>query len=202
MPAFLRFALPIVLVAAALVVWSQLRSPPARPAIAAPAKDPVRIRYPAGKEPVVTLPNGERRTVRSLLNVRTKMKFGDFVWNDDGVAPGPVWVRIDLARQTISAFRADQEIGSAVILYGTDGKPTPTGVFPVLAKAEQHSSNLYDAEMPYMLRLTNDGVAIHASNVRFGAATHGCIGVPIDFAKLLFAQVKRGDLVAIVRGGT
>jgi lipoprotein-anchoring transpeptidase ErfK/SrfK len=109
-----------------------------------------------------------------------------------------VWVRIDLSRQTMSVFRSNQEIGSAVILYGTDGKPTPTGVFPILAKAEQHSSNLYDAEMPYMLRLTNDGVAIHASNVRFGAATHGCIGVPIAFARLLFAQVKRGDPVAIV----
>jgi len=203
MSPFLRFALPIVLVVVALVVWSQVRSPPsAQPAASTPAGDQVRIRYPAGKEPVVTLPSGERRTVRSLLNVRSKMKFGDFVWNDDGVAPGAVWVRIDLARQTISVFRADQEIGSAVILYGTDGKPTPTGVFSILAMAERHSSNLYDAEMPYMLRLTNDGVAIHASNVRFGAATHGCIGVPLAFAKLLFAQVKRGDIVAIVRGGT
>ena len=150
----------------------------------------------------MTLANGEKRRVASLLNVRTKMKFGDFVWNDAGVAPGPVWVRIDLARQTMSVFRSDEEIGSAVILYGTDGKPTPTGVFPILAMAEQHSSSLYDAEMPYMLRLTNDGVAIHASNVRFGAATHGCIGVPLQFAKLLFAQVKRGDLVAIVAKGT
>ena len=80
----------------------------------------------------------------------------------------------------------------------TASRPRPA-CFPILAKAEQHSSNLYDAEMPYMLRLTNDGVAIHASNVRFGSATHGCIGVPLEFAKLLFAQVKRGDLVAIVR---
>lgn len=160
------------------------------------------MRYRVGQQPIFSLPNGERRTVQSLLNVRRKMKFGDFVWNDDGVAPGSVWVRIDLARQTISVFRSDQEVGSAVILYGTDGKPTPVGVFPILAKAEQHSSNLYDAEMPYMLRLTNDGVAIHASQVRFGAATHGCIGVPIAFARLLFAQVKRGDLVSIVSAGT
>ncbi|WP_294040823.1 L,D-transpeptidase family protein [Sphingomonas sp.] len=173
-----------------------------KPAVTGVVKDEVRVRYPAGKQPALTLPNGDRRTVQSLLNIRTRMKFGDFVWNDDGVAPGAVWVRIDLSRQMLSVFRAGQEIGSAVILYGTDGKPTPTGVFPVLEKAERHSSNLYDAEMPYMLRLTNDGVAIHASNVRFGAATHGCIGVPIEFARLLFAQVKRGDLVAIVAAGT
>jgi hypothetical protein len=196
-PRVVRFALPIVLVAAALVLWSSIAGqPPASPST--PPADRARIRYADGHQPVLTLPNGERRTVQSLLNIRTKMKFGDFVWNDTGVAAGPVWVRIDLARQMLSVFRAGEEIGSAVILYGTDGKPTPTGVFPILAMAEQHSSNLYDAEMPYMLRLTNDGVAIHASHVKFGAATHGCIGVPLDFARLLFGQVKRGDLVAIV----
>jgi hypothetical protein len=203
MPAIVRFALPIVLVVAGLALWSSYGSPtPPGPIASTPTTDRVRVRYVSGKQPVFTLPNGERRAVESLLNVRRKMKFGDFIWNDDGIKPGPVWVRIDLARQMISVFRSNQEIGSAVILYGTDGKPTPTGVFPILAMAEQHSSNLYDAEMPYMLRLTNDGVAVHASNVRFGAATHGCIGVPLEFARLLYAQVKRGDLVAIVGAGT
>ena len=189
-----------MLVAAGLIVWSNWIAPSEAPPPVASGvvKDKVRVRYPVGKRPVLALPNGDRRVVESLLNVRNRMKFGDFAWNDDGVPAGPVWIRIDLARQTLSVFRSNQEIGSAVILYGTDGKPTPTGVFPVLEKAERHSSNLYDAEMPYMLRLTNDGVAIHASNVRFGAATHGCIGVPIEFARLLFAQVRRGDLVAVV----
>ena len=56
----------------------------------------------------------------------------------------------------------------------------------------------YDAAMPYMLRLTEDGVAIHGSNVRQGYATHGCIGVPIDFAKLLFGAAKKGDPVVIL----
>jgi lipoprotein-anchoring transpeptidase ErfK/SrfK len=52
--------------------------------------------------------------------------------------------------------------------------------------------------MPDMLRLTNDGVAIHGSNVREGWATHGCIGVPLEFARLLFAVTGKGDLVAIL----
>jgi lipoprotein-anchoring transpeptidase ErfK/SrfK len=137
--------------------------------------------------------------VRSLLNVRRQFHYGDYVWNDANVPPGQAWVRVDLGRQTLSVFRAGHEIGATVILYGTDGKPTPTGVFPILQKAKQHRSTLYDAEMPYMLRLTGDGVAIHASNVRERAATHGCIGVPAAFARLLFDQVRRGDLVAIQR---
>lgn len=157
-----------------------------------------RITYPSGRYPVLTLPNGERHIVRSVLNIDGRMKFGDYQWHDLDVPPGPVWVRVDLSRQLLSVFRGGHEIGSAVILYGTDGKPTPTGVFPVLAKAREHRSNLYDADMPFMLRLTNDGVAIHASAVRRGSATHGCIGIPIAFAERLFAVVGRGDTVAII----
>ena len=101
-------------------------------------------------------------------------------------------MRIDLTRQLMSVFRGGHEIGSAVILYGTDGKPTPTGSFSILEKDADHYSHSYDAPMPYMLRLTNDGVAIHGSNVREGYATHGCIGVPLDFARLLFAAATQG----------
>jgi lipoprotein-anchoring transpeptidase ErfK/SrfK len=126
------------------------------------------------------------------------MQFGDFVWSEDQIPDGPVWVRIDLKRQLMSVFRGGHEIGSAVILYGTDGKPTPTGSFAILEKDAHHYSHSYDAPMPYMLRLTDDGVAIHGSNVREGYATHGCIGVPLEFARLLFGAAKTGDNVVIV----
>ena len=91
-----------------------------------------------------------------------------------------------------------QEIGTAVILYGADGLPTPIGKFPVLAKLKDHRSQTYDAPMPYTLRLTADGVSIHASNVRWGYATHGCVGVPPEFAARLFDTVSVGDEVLIV----
>jgi lipoprotein-anchoring transpeptidase ErfK/SrfK len=55
--------------------------------------------------------------------------------------------------------------------------------------------------MPYTLRLTNDGVSIHASSVRWGAATHGCIGVPLGFAERLFNASRIGDEVEIVGQG-
>ncbi|WP_426291556.1 L,D-transpeptidase family protein [Sphingomonas sp. TWP1-3-1] len=144
------------------------------------------------------LSNGEKRVVRSVLNIKKPMMFGDYVWNEVGTPAGLTWVRIDLGHQTLSVFRAGHEIGTTVILYGTDGKPTPTGIFPVLFKTRTHRSTLYDAQMPFMLRLTEDGVAIHASNVREGSATHGCIGVPLAFAKLLYGQMRRGDQVVIV----
>ena len=139
------------------------------------------------------------RDIQSVLDVRKRMHYGDFVWNDRNVPKGPVWVRVDLKSQLISVFRSGHEIGTAVVLYGADEKQTPNGVFPVIAKIKDHKSATYDgAPMPYTLRLTQDGVAIHGSDVRWGAATHGCIGVPVEFAQKLFGQVAKGDQVLII----
>lgn len=139
--------------------------------------------------------------VNSILNVRKRMKYGEFVWDDAGVPAGAVWVRVDLDKQLISIFRAGHEIGTAVVLYGADEKPTPTGQLTVLEKLKDHRSGTYDAPMPYTMRLTDDGVAIHGSNVRWGAATHGCVGVPLGFAGKLFEQIKVGDPVIILPAG-
>jgi lipoprotein-anchoring transpeptidase ErfK/SrfK len=138
------------------------------------------------------------RPVKSLLAVQAPLHFGDYSWNDRGVPAGPAWVRIDLRSQLISVFRAGHEIGTAVIVYGGDNKRTPAGSLHILAKARDHHSSLYDAPMPYTLRLTDDGVSIHASSVRWGAATHGCIGVPTAFAERLFNATQVGDEVVVV----
>lgn len=141
------------------------------------------------------------RPITSLLDVPSRMSYGDFVWNDRDVPAGKVWIRIDLKSQILSVFRGGDEIGTSIILYGADGVPTPTGKFPILAKFKDHRSITYDgAPMPYTLRLTNDGVSIHGSNVRWGLATHGCIGVPKAFAAKLFDAASVGDEVTIVPG--
>ena len=141
------------------------------------------------------------RDVESILSVPKRMHYGDFLWNDRNVPKGRVWVRVDLQRQILSVFRGGHEIGTAVILYGATEKQTPDGVFPIKAKIEDHKSITYgNAPMPYTLRLTDDGVSIHGSDVRWGAATHGCVGVPIEFARKLYGEVSRGDQVVIVSG--
>lgn len=146
----------------------------------------------------VTLSRRNGHAILSILNLKEPLKHGDFVWNAENVDEGKVWVRIDLERQLISVFRSGHEIGTAVILYGTEHKATPRGQFPILGKVVDNRSSLYGAEMPYTLRLTTDGVAIHGSDVRWGAATHGCIGVPNAFAAELFAALQLGDEVVIL----
>ena len=141
------------------------------------------------------------RPIKTILNVPGRMRYGDYRWDDMGVPAGPTWIRVDLDAQLISVFRSGHEIGTAVILYGADGLATPTGKFPILAKFKDHRSATYDnAPMPFTLRLTGDGVSIHASNVRWGYATHGCIGIPESFAAKLFSVASVGDEVLITGG--
>ena len=103
------------------------------------------------------------RPIKSLLKVRGPLQFGDYQWNDNAIPPGPTWIRVDLGTQILSVFRAGHEIGTAVIVYGGDNKQTPPGKLRILAKARDHVSSLYDAPMPFTLRLTGDGVSIHGS---------------------------------------
>lgn len=190
----LWLSLAAVAAAALVVLASPIDQPPTVAAsMAAPPGD--RIPLAAAE---LQLPDASRHRVRSVLNIPAPMKYGEFRWDEAGVPDGEMLVRVDLRAQTIAVFRGGHEIGAAVILYGADGKPTPGGLYPIIEKKEQHRSNLYDAEMPYMLRLTNDGIAIHASEIRSGRATHGCIGVPEGFARALFRAVAPGDRVVIV----
>jgi len=175
-----------------------------QPAIAAKAAAPTlptdRIAVPEASVRDALAQGQIDRPIKTMLNVPARMQYGDYRWDDEGVPAGPAWIRVDLNAQTISVFRAGHEIGTAVIIYGADGLATPTGKFPILAKIKDHHSATYDAPMPYTLRLTADGVAIHASDVRWGRATHGCVGVPMAFAAKLFEASARGETVLIVDG--
>jgi hypothetical protein len=137
--------------------------------------------------------------VSRVLELERPLRHGDYVWRPEGAPKGRITITADLEAETLSVFREGYEIGVAAILYGVPDHPTPLGSFRILQKDATHKSNIYDAPMPYMLRLTNDGVAIHGSKVSWGTASHGCIGVPVQFAKLLFAEAKIGDTVTITR---
>jgi lipoprotein-anchoring transpeptidase ErfK/SrfK len=154
---------------------------------------PDRTSHPAPDGPFV---------VRSILSIPDPIKFGQFYWDESKGAPGPVVITVDLTARVLSVFEDGHEIGTSAILKGYGDKPTPLGVFPITQKDATHVSNLYDAPMPWMLRLTNDGVSIHGSKVEKGYATNGCIGVPDAFAEKLFRVTHLGDRVIITDGKT
>ncbi|QFT76899.1 L,D-transpeptidase family protein [Erythrobacter sp. THAF29] len=155
-------------------------------------------------EPVVqpAIDKSDPFVVKSILPIEGTIRYGEWYW-DESRAPktGKLVMTVDLDARVISVFRDGHEIGTAVALLGTQKHPTPLGSFPILTKEKDNVSEKYDnAPMPWTLRLTWDGIAIHGSPVMNGYASHGCIGVPDPFAEKLFAIAKRGDRVIITRG--
>ena len=197
-------AAKLILAAVAIGAAAAATVPALRPAPApaTPAAPAVRAHAAVPPEPrPAARPTPNPLIVKRVLDIGP-IKFGDYTWDDAGIPAGPLIVTVDLAAQTLSVFRDGYEIGATAILYGADDKPTPLGSFPILMKDAHHVSSLYGAPMPYTMRLTNDGVAVHGTEVAWGYATHGCIGVPTAFAKLLFREAKVGDRVIITRGKT
>jgi lipoprotein-anchoring transpeptidase ErfK/SrfK len=140
--------------------------------------------------------------IKRILPIKGAIKYGEWHWDETGVPAGPIVITVDLDARVISVFRNGYEIGTAAVLLGTEDKPTPLGVFPITEKDRNHVSNLYDAPMPYMMRLTNDGITLHGSKVEWGYASHGCVGMPETFAGKVFGVAKVGDRVFITRGKT
>ena len=95
-------------------------------------------------------------------------------------------------------YRDGALIAATAISTGSLGRETPTGVFTILEKKVMHRSTTYDdAPMPYMQRLTSKGIAIHAGDLPGYPASHGCIRLPNEFAKLLYGVTEIGTQVMI-----
>ncbi|HEX5184884.1 MAG TPA: L,D-transpeptidase family protein [Allosphingosinicella sp.] len=133
------------------------------------------------------------------LSLTTDVAPGHSVWRDDGKATGPVRILVSLPLQLAFVWRGAALIGISSVSTGIIGRDTPTGMFTILEKDEDHHSNLYDdAPMPWMLRITWDGVALHAGKVTGEPASHGCIRLPAAFARKLYAVADVGTTVSVV----
>jgi hypothetical protein len=156
----------------------------AAPALAAPAPKPV--------------PSLQGATVAETV---ARMKPGDYLWAPQVAPEGPVVIVVSIAQQRAYAYRNGLPIGISTVSTGKKGYETPTGVFTLLQKNVDHKSNLYDdAPMPYMQRLTWTGIALHAGNLPGYPASHGCVRLPLGFAKLLYGVTKLGLTVIVTAG--
>jgi hypothetical protein len=128
------------------------------------------------------------------------LKPGQFIWAPNLAPEGPMVMVVSLAAQQAYVYRNGVRIGVSTVSTGKKGKETPTGVFTILQKNAKHRSNLYnDAPMPYMQRLTWDGIALHAGNLPGYPASHGCVRLPMAFAQSLFKATAMGMTVVVTR---
>ena len=110
-----------------------------------------------------------------------------------------VLIVVSLASQRMYVFEDGELWDTTKVSTGKRGNETPVGTFPILQKKVHHRSNLYDdAPMPYMQRLTWDGVALHAGALPGYAASHGCIRLPRGFAQDLYKITDFTSSVVVV----
>ncbi len=145
----------------------------------------------------------------------------------DGPGDGPPRIRIVLSEQTAYFFRGNMLVGKSWLSTGDDGHRTPTGSFRILQMDKHHRSSRYGAfvdaagnvvdgdvdikkdpvprglryegaSMTNFLRLTNEGVGMHAGFLPGYAASHGCIRMPAQMSEHFFTNVRVGTPVTIV----
>jgi hypothetical protein len=129
------------------------------------------------------------------------LKPGGFVWHPERAQAGEVEIVVSVPLQRGYIYRGDTLIGVTTVSTGRPGHRTPLGRFAILEKHRQHFSNKYNnAPMPFMQRLTMDGIALHAGQIPGRPASHGCVRLPLAFAEKLFAVTRVGGDVHIVDG--
>lgn len=199
-------------VGAPAVLYAQNTLPPKIEASLPPATPPVSPTEPEATAPPTQLPQVKPPTIvpppvikPAPKPVKRKgpvdaLKPGQFVWVAKESYEGPMKIVVVLDIQRIYVFQNDKLIGFSTISSGKKGKETPTGAFSILQKNVDHKSNLYsNAPMPYMQRLTWDGIALHGGHLPGYPASHGCIRLPHAFAKSLYAVTKMNQEVVVLQ---
>jgi lipoprotein-anchoring transpeptidase ErfK/SrfK len=135
--------------------------------------------------------------------------------------PDNVHVVVSLPKQRAFLMIGDQIVIDSPISSGKRGHSSPSGHFSVLEKDPNHRSNIYGdfvdgssrvvragisakidaapsgthyvgASMKWFMRLTAEGVGMHIGILPGYPASHGCIRMPPDGAKLFYDHVKVG----------
>jgi hypothetical protein len=156
---------------------------------------------------------------------RVRYQLWDYTWKPDPNQP-ITRIEVRIGEQKVYVFQGDEIAGVTPTTTGKPGHDTPTGHYSILVKDIDHKSNLYGvfmdsngyivdgnaevgqkppsgavydaADMPYYLRIREDGTGLHAGYLPGYPASHGCIRLPHAFAELLFSNVSVGTPVDVV----
>ena len=134
----------------------------------------------------------------SVLSAAQALKPGEYLWAPEVAPHGPLLLIVSIATQRATLYRNGIPIAITTVSTGRPDHRTPTGVFTILQRKVEHYSSIYDnAPMPYMQRLTWGGVALHGGTLPGYPASHGCIRLPHEFARLLYGVTRLGMTVIV-----
>lgn len=134
----------------------------------------------------------------SVRQAVERLKPGEYLWMPQAAPEGPMLLIVNVRTQRAVLYRNGLPIAITTVSTGRRSHRTPLGVFTILEKAAVHFSSIYDsAPMPHMQRLTWGGVALHGGHLPGYPASHGCIRLPHEFARLLFDETPLGMTVIV-----
>ena len=116
-----------------------------------------------------------------------------------GSGPDPEKLRIEisLSSQKMSLIKDGVPILDSICSTGRDGYSTKRGNFVITDKERNHRSTIYHVDMPYFMRLSCLDFGMHEGVVPNYPASHGCIRLPGETARKLFAEIPIGTLVTV-----
>jgi lipoprotein-anchoring transpeptidase ErfK/SrfK len=142
------------------------------------------------------------------------------------ISPDQLHIIVSLPKQRAYLMMAEEVVIESPISSGKRGHTSPGGKFTVLEKDPNHHSTLYGdfvdssgrvvragvsaridaapsgthfagAPMKWFMRLTGEGVGMHVGFLPGYPASHGCIRMPEEGAKLFYDHVKVGTPVSV-----
>jgi lipoprotein-anchoring transpeptidase ErfK/SrfK len=138
-----------------------------------------------------------RQDMRAVFG-NTTLRPGQFKWRDGHASSEVNRIVLDLSRQMAFAYGDAGLIAISTISSGDKNHLSPVGVYPIMEKKRMHRSIRYDnAPMPFMQRINDGGVALHAGALPGYPASHGCIRLPHAFAAKLFGVTDVGTTVLL-----
>jgi ankyrin repeat protein len=114
-----------------------------------------------------------------------------------GPPPEHLHIEISLASQQVSLLKDGIAIFSTHCSSGRPGYATHAGEYVITDKERNHRSTIYHVDMPYFMRLSCLDFGMHEGVVPNYPASHGCIRLPGDAARKLFAEIPIGTLVTV-----
>ena len=164
------------------------------------------------------------RKASAYISRQEPLKVNQSLLNE--ATPDNVHVVVSLPKQRAYLMIGEQIVADSPISSGKAGHSTPSGHFSVLEKDPDHRSSIYGdfvdgsgrvvragisakidsapsgthyvgAPMRWFMRLTGEGVGMHVGILPGYAASHGCVRMSADGAKLFYDHVKVGTPVAV-----
>lgn len=169
-------------------------------------------------------PQPKMRSASSYISRQEPLKVNQSVLKQ--ATPDNVHVRVSIPKQRAYLMVGDEVAADSPISSGKAGHSTPQGHFSVMEKDPDHRSSIYGdfvdrsgrvvragisakidsapsgthyvgASMRWFMRLTGEGVGMHVGILPGYPASHGCIRMSPDGAKLFYDTVKVGTPVTV-----